>query len=297
MTDGLVVVDKPSGWTSHDVVAKLRGRFKQKRVGHAGTLDPSATGVLVVGLGRVTRLLRFLSELSKTYEGEIVLGTETDTLDADGAITATHDMSSVTLDDMRRAASSFVGEIDQVPPMVSAVKIGGRRLHERARAGEEVERQPRRVTVRRFDIAPAADTGVYRITVECSSGTYVRSLAADVGHALGGGAHLRALRRTSVGPFTLADARPLDAVSLDDVLPANDALRGWPAVTVDAQRALAVAQGKVLPESTLGVSGAGPWAVVNGSGRLLAVYERCGDTEVKPTVVVVTPDEVREADQ
>src|SRR5262245_4470470 len=161
MHDGLVVVDKPCGWTSHDVVAKLRKVFGQKRVGHAGTLDPDATGVLLVGLGRVTRLLRFLTALGKSYEGELLLGVETNTLDAAGEVVATHDMSGVSLDDVRGAAAAFVGDIEQVPPMVSAVKVGGRRLHELAREGVEVERQPRPVTIRRLEVEPTSDPLVF----------------------------------------------------------------------------------------------------------------------------------------
>src|SRR6476659_4541483 len=144
---GLVVVYKPSGFTSHDVVAKLRKAFGQKRVGHAGTLDPGATGVLLVGLGRVTRLLRYPGAMQKTYVGEVVLGTETSTLDDEGDEVATHDMGSVGLEDVRRAATQFVGDIEQVPPMVSAVKVGGQRLHKLAREGKEVEREARPVAV------------------------------------------------------------------------------------------------------------------------------------------------------
>src|SRR5207302_10857472 len=171
VVDGLVVVDKAAGWTSHDVVAKCRGIFGQKRVGHAGTLDPGATGVLLVGLGRVTRLLRYPGALPKTYTGEAVLGSETSTLDDEGEVTATYDMSGVRLEEVRAAAARFVGDIEQVPPMVSAVKVGGRRLHQLARAGEEVEREPRPVTVYRLDVRPGSEPGVFVIEVECSSGT------------------------------------------------------------------------------------------------------------------------------
>ncbi|MGH9153990.1 MAG: tRNA pseudouridine(55) synthase TruB, partial [Acidimicrobiales bacterium] len=208
--DGLVVVDKPAGWTSHDAVARCRKAFGQRRVGHAGTLDPGATGVLVVGLGRATRLLRYVTELPKSYVGEVVLGVATSTLDDAGEETGRWDMSGVGLDAVRAAAARFVGEIDQVPPMVSALQVGGRRLHDLARAGVEVERAPRRVVVRRFEVSPGPEAGAFRIEVDCSSGTYVRSLAADLGAALGGGAHLRRLRRTAVGPFTLDEAVPLD---------------------------------------------------------------------------------------
>ncbi|HEY6473368.1 MAG TPA: tRNA pseudouridine(55) synthase TruB, partial [Acidimicrobiales bacterium] len=181
---GLVVVDKEAGWTSHDVVARCRRLFDQRRVGHAGTLDPDATGVLLVGLGRVTRLLRFLTALPKTYTTDIVLGTATSTMDASGDITGTYDMTGVAPSDVARVAATLTGEIEQVPPMVSAVKVGGRRLHELARQGVEVERRPRPVTVYRFATLPdPARPGVYRAEVECSSGTYVRALADDLGRA------------------------------------------------------------------------------------------------------------------
>ena len=229
MIDGLLVVDKPAGWTSHDVVARCRRLVGQKRVGHSGTLDPDATGVLLVGLGRVTRLLRFLTVLPKSYTGEVVLGVATSTLDASGDVVATFDMA-VSLDEVHAAAARLTGEIEQVPPMVSAVKVGGRRLHELARAGEEVERVPRPVTVTRFDVESTDDPLVYRIAVDCSSGTYVRTLAADLGELLGGAAHLRSLRRTAIGPFTEAEATPLDDLDLSQVLSPAEALRHLPAI-------------------------------------------------------------------
>ena len=223
--NGLAVVDKAAGWTSHDVVAKARGLLHERRIGHAGTLDPDATGVLLLGVGVVTRLLRFLSESGKRYTGEVVLGVATDTLDAAGNVVATFDMD-VTEDDVRRVvAEHLTGPILQVPPMVSALKVGGRRLHELAREGIEVEREARPVVIARFDVEATASPLVYRIDVECSSGTYVRSLAADLGALLGGGAHLRALRRTAVGSFTLAEAHPLEQLV---VLPPEQAVRDLP---------------------------------------------------------------------
>ncbi|MDQ6910700.1 MAG: tRNA pseudouridine(55) synthase TruB [Actinomycetota bacterium] len=273
--------------TSHDVVSRCRRIFGQRRVGHGGTLDPGATGVLVVALGQATRLLRFLSELPKSYEGEIVLGVETTTLDDEGEITATHDMSAVTLDEVRAATVSLTGHIDQVPPMVSAVKVGGRRLHELARAGIEVERAPRPVVVHRFDIEHGDQIGVIRIAVDCSSGTYVRVLAADLGAALGGGAHLRKLRRTAVGPFSLNEARPLDDhLSVTDVLPPTDAVCHLDQVTVSPEARSAVTHGAALDRATAALTGAGPWAVLDGSGALLAVYEAKDDTSAKPAVVL-----------
>ena len=283
---GLVVVDKPAGITSHDVVARCRRIFGQRQVGHGGTLDPAATGVLVLGLGGATRLLRFLGVLPKLYEGEVVLGVETTTLDAEGETVATHDMAGVTLDDVRAAAAAFVGEIHQVPPMVSAVKVGGRRLHELARAGVEVDRAARPVVVHRFDVGPGSEPGVLAISVECSSGTYVRALAADLGAALGGGAHLRWLRRTAVGPFGLARARPLDEVGLDAVLPPLEAVAHLSRVTVDPGTAARVSHGAVLSREDVALTGDGPWAVVDGDGALLAVYEGRPDGTAKPSVVL-----------
>ena len=281
-----MVVDKPAGITSHDAVARCRRALGQRQVGHGGTLDPSATGVLLVGAGAATRLLRFLSALPKTYEGEVVLGVETTTLDADGEVVATHDMAGVTLDEVRKAATRFLGEIDQVPPMVSAVKVGGRRLHELARAGVEVERAARPVAVHRFDVDPGPEAGVVRISVDCSAGTYVRALAADLGAALGGGAHLRRLRRTAVGSFTVADARPLDDVGPEALLPPAEAVRHLPAVVVDAETAATVVHGVVLGREAGPFEGDGPWAVLDGAGALLAVYEARTSDRAKPTVVL-----------
>jgi tRNA pseudouridine55 synthase len=294
VVDGLVVVDKPAGWTSHDVVARCRGIFGQKKVGHAGTLDPDATGVLLVGLGQVTRLLRFLTDWPKSYTGEVVLGVSTSTLDASGQVTGRWDMSAVTLDEAQLAAGKLTGPIDQIPPMVSAVKIGGRRLHELAREGVVVDRPPRRVTVTRFALAllPDADPGphgggpVLGAEVDCSSGTYVRSLAADLGALLGGGAHLRNLRRTAIGPFTVAGAVPLDEVGLDHVIPPAAAMGGLSRASVGDELATAIGFGKVLDRADLGAGGDGPWAITGPNGDLLAVYEAHGGGTAKPAVVL-----------
>ena len=280
---GLAVVDKPAGVTSHDVVAMLRRRLGERRVGHAGTLDPDATGVLLVGVGNVTRLLRFLTALGKTYTAEVVLGTSTSTLDAAGEVTGTFDMRSVTPAQVREVvASHLTGPILQVPPMVSALKVDGKRLHELARDGIEVEREARPVTVHRFDVTETDDPLVYRILVTCSSGTYVRSLADDLGRLLGGGAHLRALRRTACGSFTEADARPPDEAPL---LTAAAALRDYPSVAVDDTAAGAVAHGRRLPIDTAW-RGDGPWAIVDARGELLAVYRRHDDRLATPDVVL-----------
>lgn len=289
MVDGLVVVDKPAGCTSHDVVAALRKAYGQRRVGHAGTLDPDATGVLLVGLGRLTRLLRFLQVEGKTYRADIRFGVATSTLDAAGEVLDRTPMP-ITLEQVEAAAGCFLGDIDQVPPMVSAVRVGGRRLHEIARAGEEIEREPRRVHVDRIDVEEF-EPGPYpmaRVVVECGSGTYVRSLAADLGTALGGCAHLETLRRISVGTFGLNEARPLAAIESDPaaaVLSPVVAMRDLERVDVDEERAGGVRHGMTFPTSVLGDLGEGPFAVVDPSGALLAVYERHRGG-VKPAVVV-----------
>jgi len=285
---GLVVVDKEAGWTSHDVVARCRRIYGQRRVGHAGTLDPDATGVLLVGLGRATRLLRFLTALPKTYDAEVVLGTATSTLDAAGEVTGTWDMAGVTLTEVREAAATLTGDIEQVPPMVSAVKIDGRRLHELARQGLEVDRPARPVSVYRYDVDPTTNSGVYRIEVECSSGTYVRVLAADLGIALGGGAHLRNLRRTRIGSFTVDDARVVDELGEAAVLTAAQAMRDLDQVVVSSEVEALVGRGLALDRVPLGVAGDGPWGLVDADQRLLAVYEATDTDRIRPAVVLVS---------
>ena len=287
--DGLVVVDKDAGWTSHDVVAKSRGLLGTRKVGHSGTLDPDATGVLLLGVGRVTRLLKYLTALPKTYTCEIVFGTETSTLDAAGEVTATHDMSGLTFAQVEAAVPQLTGDIMQIPPMVSAVKIDGKRLHQLAREGIEVERAPRPVTIHRFTVAPTSDPLVVIAEVECSSGTYVRTLAADLGHALGGGAHLRELRRTAIGSFTLPEAHALETVSPDVLLTPVEAMRDNPTVVVSEAERIDVGHGKVLTIDERFV-GKGPWAVTDGEGRLLAMYIAHRDGTAKPDVVVAPVD-------
>jgi tRNA pseudouridine55 synthase len=284
---GLVVIDKEAGWTSHDVVARCRRTFGQRRVGHAGTLDPDATGVLLVGLGRATRLMRFLTALRKTYTVEIVLGVATSTLDASGEVVGRYDMSHVTPDAVAEAAAALTGPIEQVPPMVSAVKVGGRRLHELARQGIEVERQARPVTVYRFDVSPDPERpDVYAAEIECSSGTYVRVLAQDIGQALGGGAHVQQLRRTRIGSFDQAEARTLDLVGHDAVLTPAQAMRDLDFVAVEPTIADAIRTGLALDKVPIGAVGDGPWAMLDDRGNLLAVYEATGTDRIKPAVVL-----------
>lgn len=285
--DGLVVVDKPSGRTSHDVVARCRRLLSERKVGHGGTLDPDATGILLVGVGRVTRLLRFLSALPKTYTGEIVLGRATDTLDASGRVTGTWDMSAVDPDQVRVAAGHLTGELMQVPPMVSAIQIDGQRLHQLARRGIEVERAPRPVRVERFTVEPEREEpGVYRFEVHCSSGTYVRSLADDLGRALGGGAHLRALRRVAVGPFGLDRAVALEEVAPPALLAPAAAVSFLAGVAPSSEVLVDARHGRPLEAAVVGAEGPGPWAVLDERGGLVGVYEPGEGTRLRAAVIV-----------
>ncbi|HQV56512.1 MAG TPA: tRNA pseudouridine(55) synthase TruB [Ilumatobacteraceae bacterium] len=281
-THGLLVIDKPAGMTSHDVVAKVRKRFGERQVGHAGTLDPDATGVLLVGVGKGTKVMRFLTALGKTYRGQVRLGSTTDSLDSTGVVTGNFAMTGVTLEDAKRVvAQSLTGPIMQIPPMVSAVRVDGVRLHQLARQGIEVERQPRPVTVYRFDIAATDDPLVFDIEVHCSAGTYIRTLADDLGRLLGGGGHLHGLRRTAVGSLTIEESGTIDDAAL---MTLAEAVRDLPAVTVDAAVAAGVAHGRFLPCP----AGDGPWAVCDEAGELLAIYEPREDgVTAKPAVVLV----------
>ncbi len=293
MISGLVVVDKPSGWTSHDVVGKLRKVYGQRRVGHAGTLDPDATGVLLVGLGGATRLLRFLQETGKSYRARIGFGVATDTLDASGAVLERAEMR-VSREQLEVAARAFVGDIEQVPPMVSALKVGGRKLYELARKGEEIERAARAVRIDAL-VVEEFESGPYPeavIRVDCSSGTYVRSLAADLGTALGGCAHLASLRRLRVGSFALDEARSIDAIEADPasaVLPPAEAMRDLARVQVGDEDARAVKHGATFASRAIvpDDAGEGPFAFVDEQDTLLAVYERRG-RGVKPAVVLAS---------
>ena len=282
---GIAVVDKPAGLTSHDVVARARKIFGTRKVGHSGTLDPDATGVLVLGVGRATRLLQFLTGLPKSYKGEIVFGEETSTLDSSGEVTHIHDMSGLTLSDVRKATKCFLGEIEQIPPMVSAVRIKGKRLYEIAREGNEIERPARSVRVDRFEVYPTEDSKVYEVFVDCSSGTYIRSLAADLGLVLGGGAHLRNLRRTRVGSFGEDEALPLEEIVLQKPI---EGMRDFEVVRVDEDTRKEVSYGRVFDRKRLELEKQGPWVLVDYSGQLLAVYKEHGDS-IKPVVVIVDP--------
>jgi|TARA_B110000438_G_scaffold22156_1_gene20046 tRNA pseudouridine55 synthase len=264
----MLVIDKSSGVTSHDVVSKLRKRFGERRIGHAGTLDPSATGVLIIGVGKATRLMRFATASTKTYETEIVFGVETDTLDADGKVVLRHNMS-FSSDDLLGASKKFLGDVEQIPPMVSALKVDGRRLHELAREGIEIEREARKVRIERFDLTPTENPLVWRALVVCGPGTYIRSLGADLGKALGGGAHITNLRRTASGSFSIAEAQPVDDAELKSV---GEMVRSMARLTLDDSDVAKVRNGALLPSDMM--VGEGPWALFDGYGELVAVHER-----------------------
>jgi tRNA pseudouridine55 synthase len=275
--DGVLVCDKPAGITSHDVVARVRRLARQRRVGHGGTLDPPATGVLVLALGRATRLLPFLPMEPKRYLARIAFGAETDTLDATGTVTATADAAGLDEGAVRGALGGFLGPQQQLPPMVSAVKVGGERLYAKARRGESVERAPRPIVVHALELVDFAGGERPEATVEvtCSGGTYVRSLAADLGRRLGTLAHLAALRRTAVGQFTQADAHTLpelEALAGDlarVVLAPAQALRSVAVRPLSAAEAAALATGATLPPS----GRAEPVAALAPDGRLVAVIQ------------------------
>jgi tRNA pseudouridine55 synthase len=324
--DGVLVVDKPAGMTSHDVVAAIRrgsgggppstrgsgggppstsgsgGGPQRLKVGHAGTLDPDATGVLVVCIGRATRLVPYLQASVKTYDARMRLGVETTTLDASGEVIAEHDASVIDETLLCETLKSFVGEIEQVPPMVSAVKVDGERLYRKARRGEVVVRPPRRVHIHDivledFEPGPRAEAA---FLVTCSTGTYIRTLAADVGERLGVGAHLVALRRLGSGRFSLEDAIELAAALKlgsqgrlgEALLSPAEAVADYPAFTVDATAASALAHGRPLPATGLD----GPVAALSTSGQLLAMVADREGAAWPLTVLIDGPVEISSGD-
>ncbi len=295
-SDGLVLVDKPAGWTSHDVVGRIRRLARTRKVGHAGTLDPMATGVLVCGVGRATRLLTYVVGADKTYTATIRLGASTVTDDAEGEVTARHDVGDLRRDRVEQAAAAFTGDIHQVPSSVSAVKVDGRRSYARVRSGEQVALAARPVTVHEFVVLAVAhdmddDTHVLDVDVRvrCSSGTYVRALARDLGAALGVGGHLTALRRTAVGPFDVTRTRTLEQLAEElVVLPlAEAAALAMPVRRLNDAEAVAVGYGRALPlaDATAGSEGSGPVAAIAPDGELVAVLvDRDGKS--RPEVVL-----------
>jgi tRNA pseudouridine55 synthase len=300
---GLLIVDKPGGWTSHDVVAKIRKLAGTKRVGHAGTLDPMATGVLVVGVEKATRLLGYLALTAKEYTGTVRLGETTDTDDAQGSIIGHVPAVNISDAELRRAIDGLTGEISQIPPGVSAIKVDGQRAYRLARAGEAPKLAARIVTVSRFDVAsirPVAGPDGARlldvdVRVACSSGTYIRALARDLGAALGVGGHLTVLRRTRVGPYLVSDARTIDeleseaercraaglAPALEVVPMAAAAAAAFPRRELSADEALALSHGAKLAATGTGES---PVAAFGPDGQLVALLT---DTDGKARSLAV----------
>lgn len=293
---GFLLVDKPAEWTSHDVVARIRNLSRQRKTGHAGTLDPMATGLLVLGLGRATRLLRFVQGGVKEYVATAQLGVATDSLDADGAILSREPMP-VSRRDVEAIVPRFTGTIHQTPPMVSARKVDGRRLYDLAREGTEVEREARPVTIDEIAILDFAPSDYPEVTfrVRCSTGTYVRTLADDMARALGGAAHLTSLRRTSNGSLSVDDAWDIDQLTAlaaegrmgEAVIAPAAGIPDLAAVTIDEAAAAAVHNGVAFPNTALGAGLPvdGPVRLLDTAGRLLAVYRVEGPT-VKADVVL-----------
>jgi tRNA pseudouridine55 synthase len=272
---GLVVVDKAGGMTSHDVVSRVRRLAGTRKVGHAGTLDPMATGVLLLGLDRATRLLGHLMLTEKAYDATVLLGVTTTTDDAEGEVIATASTDGLTEAGIRDALTGFVGEIQQVPSAVSAIKVDGRRAYDRVRSGEQVELAARTVRVEEIVVRAVRGAEV-DLSVRCSSGTYVRAIARDLGEQLGVGGHLTALRRTAVGPYTLDVAHTLE--QLEDelvVLPMSEAARqAFPSLDLDEEQATDVGFGRKL---VLDLGHDGPVALFAPDGGFLALYEQHGE--------------------
>jgi len=301
--DGILVIDKPGGWTSHDVVARVRRLTRATRVGHTGTLDPMATGVLVVCIGRATRVVEHMVGHDKRYRAVIRLGMETDTYDVEGRVTAQYpvDVSEASL---RSTLQGFTGDIHQVPPMYSALKRDGKKLVDLARRGVEVEREPRRVTIYSIDVL-SFDPPTATIDVYCSAGTYIRSLAHDVGRALGCGAIISALTRTAAGDFTLEQAVSLDRfeAAVDDgswpslLLPLDAGLAAFPAITIDEDDAKRARHGMSIP----GIRASASLAPAHADADLFRVYDPAGRivglmrrdaqrNELRPEKILTTDD-------
>lgn len=286
---GLVVIDKPAGWTSHDVVARVRRLAGTRKVGHSGTLDPMATGVLVLGVGKATRLLGYVMATSKEYSATIRLGQSTITDDAEGELTSTSSICGITQERILDAVGTLTGSILQVPSAVSAIKINGQRSYARVRNGEEFSLPARQVTVSRFAVDRITENeGLLdvEVTVECSSGTYIRALARDLGLALGTGGHLVALRRTRVGQFGLEHAHTLVQLEHDfAVLDLATAARNlFTSHDLESASAQAVRHGSTLPDVDL--ESTSPVAMFDDQGEFLALYEQRGRS-ARPVAVFV----------
>ncbi len=290
---GILLIDKPQGWTSHDVVAKARGITKQRRIGHTGTLDPMATGLLVLCLGQATRLAEYMSGHDKRYEGEIQLGVRTDTDDADGAVIATQAAAALTADGLRRLAERFTGRLMQRPPAYSAVKIAGKRAYSVARAGGAPQLAERPVMVHEM-LLERLPMDRLRVVVHCGSGTYVRSLARDIGEELGCGAHLSALRRVTVGRFAGDDAVTLAALEAivaagrlaEVLLPADDGVSDIDAAILTADRARLLATGAVLEGASALAKPVSIARIYGSDGTFVGTGEVAENGQIRPLKVL-----------
>ncbi|MBI3597599.1 MAG: tRNA pseudouridine(55) synthase TruB [Nitrospirae bacterium] len=283
--DGFLNINKPAGWTSHDVVARLRSVLKIQKIGHTGTLDPAATGVLPICLGKATKLARFLTETDKEYRAVMRLGETTDTQDATGKVLSRRAVEDVTEGRVREALVAFRGAIRQVPPMYSAVKVNGQPLYKAARAGREVDRLPRTIVIHRLDLLRMEGRDV-TLEVACSKGTYIRTLCADIGERLGPGAHLHRLERTRSGPFRIEDAVMLSEVEAavregrirERILPAGEVLKEFPSMSVTGHGARLLMHGAPIGLQAVGrlpkeFKTGQPVLVYNASGDLIALAE------------------------
>lgn len=297
--EGVLGIWKPSGWTSHDVVARARRLLGVRRIGHTGTLDPAVTGVLPICIGRATRLVEYLQEMPKTYEATMRFGLATDTEDLTGAVTAEADASHLTEEQMREAVQAFVGEIWQVPPMVSAVKVDGKRLYELARQGVTVERKPRRVTVHEtkvLSVQAGCPQPEIRFTVRCSKGTYIRTLCSDIGRSLGVPAVMASLVRTESAGLSREDCVTLEEIPAllesgelaGRVRPGDRLLTHFPRAVASADVSVAAAQGKKIAASQLepAAERAGLWVVARSDGQFLGIFEREDRSELLRPVKV-----------
>lgn len=281
--NGVVVVDKPAGMTSHDVVDRVRRIFDTRKVGHAGTLDPDATGVLVLGLGTATRLLSFAQDGPKRYLAEAAFGNTTTTQDASGDVL---EERAVDIDEasLKEAAASFLGEIQQIPPMVSAVKVGGERLYQKARRGETVEREARTVTIHRLDVLSFTPPDRAELDIVCTAGTYIRTLIHDIGERLGCGAHMAKLRRIEASGFGEQDAIALDSLSQDHLRPPAEIVRSLPEMKLDDAGNKLVADGRPVPAGDHAFAQGQKVALLH-DGELVAIYESKGSTLIAHKVL------------
>jgi tRNA pseudouridine55 synthase len=297
-TSGVVLVDKPAGWTSHDVVAKMRGILRQRRIGHAGTLDPMATGLLVIAVGPATRLLRFATDTQKTYTGTVKLGEATDSLDADGVVIATAPIPDLSLLEAQAIAATFLGPQQQIPPMVSAIKVDGKKLYELAREGKVIERKPRDIVVSKFEIAESEVPGSWAFEVTVTPGTYVRVLLADWAVQAGTLGHLTALRRTASGASLVDAAHTIESLQEavaqgESVLAAPlEMTKQFPVVIVDDATVLAIRQGKTVAFDT--PLDGDYLNAVDGTGKLVAIL-RPKDDWWQPDVVLAIESTMKDS--